>query len=67
MAYLSISGGIMGVYSNWIMDLLSKDNDKFRKENEALKNMITKFISGEYSKERLIQEYQLLIDKEKKS
>jgi hypothetical protein len=28
----------MGVYSNWIMDLLSKDNDKYRKENEQLKS-----------------------------
>lgn len=56
----------MGIYSNWIMDLLSKDNDKYRKENEVLKDMINKFISGEYTKERLIQEYQLLIDKDKK-
>ena len=52
-------------YNNWIMDLLSKDNDKYRKENESLKDMITKFISGEYTKEKLIQEYQSLIHKEK--
>jgi uncharacterized membrane protein YheB (UPF0754 family) len=56
----------MGVYSNFIMDLLSKDNNRFRKENECLKNMINKFISGEYSREKLIQEFQLLIDKDKK-
>jgi hypothetical protein len=57
----------MGCYTNWIMDLLSKDNDKYRKENEALKDMINKFISGKYTKEKLIQEYELLINKEKKS
>jgi len=48
------------------MDLLSKDNYKYRKENEALKDMINKFISGEYSKEKLIQEYQILKNKNKK-
>lgn len=53
----------MGIYSNWIMELLSKDNEKFRKQNELLKDMISKFISGEYSKEKLIQEYQILINK----
>jgi hypothetical protein len=52
-----------GPYTNWIMDLMSKDNYQYRRENEQLKEMIQKFISGEYSKEKLIQEYQLLIDK----
>ena len=55
----------MGDYSIWTMDLLSKDNDKYRKENEALKDMINKFISGEYKKEKIIQGYQSLIDKNK--
>jgi hypothetical protein len=48
------------------MELLSKDNEKFRKQNEVLKDMITKFIPGEYSKERLIQKYQEFIDKDNK-
>jgi len=56
----------MGVYyNNWIMDLLSKDNAKLTSENDQLKEMIAKFKAGKYSKEKLIQEYQLLIDKEK--
>lgn len=57
----------MGLYSNWIMELLSKDNDKFRKQNELLKNMIEKFISGEYTREKIILEYQALINKDNKS
>jgi len=56
----------MGVYSNWIMDLLSKDNAKLKNENDQLKDMIAKFKAGEYSKEKLIQEYQQLIDEENK-
>jgi len=45
------------------MDLLSKDNYRLKKENEKLKDMITKFISGEITKKKLIQEFELLIDK----
>jgi hypothetical protein len=55
-----------GPYTNWIMDLMSKDIYKYRRENEQLKEMISKFISGEYSKEKLIQEYQILVNKNKK-
>jgi hypothetical protein len=55
----------MGGYSNWIMELLSKDNDKYRKENEALKGIINKFVSGEYTKERMLKEFQAVIDKGK--
>jgi len=55
----------MGVYSNWIVDLLSKDNANLKNENDQLKEMIAKFKAGEYNKDNLIQEYQLLIDKEK--
>jgi len=57
---------MVGPYTNWIMDLLSKDNYKYKKENEQLKDMIQKFISGEYSKEKLIQEYRDMIGKENK-
>jgi len=48
------------------MDLLSKDNYKLKKENESLKEMNKKFFSGEYTKEKLIQEFQSLIDNDKK-
>jgi uncharacterized membrane protein YheB (UPF0754 family) len=48
------------------MELLSKNNENFRKQNESLKNMINKFISGEYSKEKLNQEYRTLIKNNKK-
>jgi cell division protein FtsB len=57
---------MLNAYDNWIMDLLSKDNAKLKNENDQLKEMIAKFKAGEYSKEELIQEYQLLIDEEKK-
>jgi len=56
-----------GPYTNWIMDLMSKDIYKYRRENEQLKEMIQKFISGEYSKEKMIQEYQILVGKDKKN
>lgn len=54
-----------GPYTNWIMDLMSKDNYNYRIENEQLKEMIQKFISGEYSKEKLIQEYKKLVGKQR--
>lgn len=64
---MGIPGGIMvGPYTNFIMNQLLKHNYKFRKENEQLKEMIQKFISGEYSKEKLNQEYQVLVGKDKK-
>jgi len=44
-------------YDSWIWDILSKDNARLKKQNKALKDMISKFISGEYSKKKLIQEY----------
>jgi hypothetical protein len=53
-----------GPYTNFIMYQLSKENYEYRKENEVLKDMIQKFLFGEYSKYRLNQEYQQLIDKE---
>ena len=52
----------MGVYSNFIMDQLSKDNYRLKKENDYLKDITTKFISGEYKKERLINKFQSLIE-----
>lgn len=52
-----------GPYTDWIMDLMSKDIYKYRRENEQLKEIIQKFISGEYSKEKLVQEYQGVINK----
>ena len=55
---------MVGPYTNWIMDLMSKDNYKYKKENEQLKEIIQKFINGEYSKEKLIKEYQILVGKE---
>jgi hypothetical protein len=65
---LGIVGGVMaGPYSSFMMDLLSKDNYRYRKENEQLKDMITKFISGEYTKDQLSKEYKLLIDRDKKN
>ena len=48
----------MGVYSNQLMDLLSKDNAKVRKENELIRGMIDKYLSGKHTKKKLAQEYQ---------
>jgi len=45
--------GFMCNYTNFIMEILSKDNDKLKKENQRLKTMIMKFISGEYTKKEL--------------
>ena len=53
-------------YTNFIMEILSKDNDKLKKENQRLKIMIMKFISGEYTKKELNNNFQSLIDKDKK-
>jgi hypothetical protein len=39
-----------GSLSNWIMDLLSKDNAKLKNENDQVKEMIAKFKAEEYSK-----------------
>jgi hypothetical protein len=57
----------MGLYPNWIINLLSKDNAKPKNENDQLKEMIAKFKAGEYSKERMVHEFQQLIDEEKNS
>ena len=57
----------MGVYTNWIMDLLSQDNYKLKKENEQLKEMIRKFVDGESTRDQLSKEYRLLIDRDKKN
>jgi uncharacterized protein YgiM (DUF1202 family) len=54
----------MGAYTNWIMDLLSKDNANLKNENKQLKELIQKFNKGEYDREKLIQEYQTLSGKE---
>lgn len=54
----------MPLYDSLIYDLIAKSNAKYKKENELLKDMILKFQSGEYSKEKLFQEFQQLIDKE---
>lgn len=50
-------------YSLFVVDLLSQEQDKLKKENESMKVMITKLISGEYTKKRLINEFQILVDK----
>ena len=56
----------MSLYDSFIYDCISKDNYRFRKENDQLKDMIEKFLAGEHSKEKFILEYRALIDKEKK-
>ncbi len=43
-----------------------KEQKKLKKENQSLKEIIDKFQSGEYSKEKLIQEYQILTNKDGK-
>jgi len=52
-------------YDQFILECISKDNYEFRIENDQLKGMIERFISGKYSKDQLILEYQQLIDKGK--
>ena len=59
-------GNHMGVYTNWIMDLLSQDNYKLKKENEQLKEMIRKFVDGESTRKELVKEFQLFINNKSK-
>lgn len=52
-------------YSLLVVDLLSQEQDKLKEENESLKVMITKLISGEYTRQRFIDEFQILMDRNK--
>jgi hypothetical protein len=56
----------MPLYDSLIYDLMAKSNAKYKKQYELLKDMIQNFLSGEYSKDRLNQEYRALIEKDKK-
>jgi len=52
------------LYDSLIYDLMAKSNAKYKKQNELLKEMISKFLSGEYTKDKIRQEFQTLINKE---
>jgi len=41
-------------------------NDDLKKENKLLKEMISKFKNGEYTKEQFIEKFQFTISKDKK-
>jgi hypothetical protein len=45
---------------------MAKSNAKYKKQNELLKEMISKFLSGEITRDQLSLEFQALIDKDKK-
>jgi len=52
-------------YSLFVVDILSQEQYKLKLENESLKVMITKLISGEYNQKRLIDEFQSLLKKDR--
>jgi len=54
------------LYDSLIYDIMAKSNAKYKKQNELLKEMISKFLSGEYSEDQLRQEFQVLVDQDKK-
>jgi hypothetical protein len=56
---------LIPLYDSLIYDLMAKSNAKYKKQNELLKEMISKYLSGEYTKDQLIQEFQVIIDEGK--
>jgi len=51
------------LYDSLIYDLMAKSNAKYKKQNELLKEMISKFLSGEITRDQLSLEFQALVNK----